>query len=89
MDYYEVKCNAKLCPNYFSVNVSVLAVVFCQQITKPTILTETVGFLKFVGEIEQLVRKRSKILPHSKTIRNAKKLSVFGENNSRCLSNSL
>ena len=29
----------------------------------------------------------SKILPHSKTIKNAKKLSVFGENNSRRLSN--
>ena len=31
----------------------------------------------------------SKILPHSKTIKNAKKLSVFGENDSRCLSNFL
>ena len=31
----------------------------------------------------------SKILPHSKIIKNAKKLSVFGENNSRCLSNFL
>ena len=31
----------------------------------------------------------SKILPHSKTIKNAKKLSVFGENDSCCLSNFL
>ena len=28
----------------------------------------------------------SRILAHSKTIKNAKKLSVFGENDSRCLS---
>ena len=26
-----MKCNVKLSPNYFPVNVSVLAVVFCQQ----------------------------------------------------------
>ena len=32
MDKLEVKCNAKLRSNHFSVNVSVLAVVFCQQI---------------------------------------------------------
>ena len=31
----------------------------------------------------------SKILSHSKTIKNAKKLSVFGKNDSRCLSNFL
>ena len=30
-----------------------------------------------------------KILLHSKTVKNAKKLSVFGENDSRCLSNFL
>ena len=30
-----------------------------------------------------------KILPHSKTIKNAKKLAVFGENDSRRLSNFL
>ena len=48
--------------------------------------------------MQELVRKRSlyitsylsialsKILPHSKTIRNAKKLSLFGENDSRRLS---
>ena len=34
MDKKEVKCNAKLYPNYFSVNVYVLAVVFHQQILK-------------------------------------------------------
>ena len=28
MEKQEVICNAELCPNYFSVNVSVLAVVF-------------------------------------------------------------
>ena len=28
MDKWEVKCNLKLRPNYFSVNVFVLAVVF-------------------------------------------------------------
>ena len=99
-------CNAKLCPNYFSVNVSILAIAFRQQILKnPIILPEIFGFLKIVVEIQHLVQKRSqkinydfisylsialsKILPHSKTIKNAKKLSVFGENNSRCLSNFL
>ena len=34
MDKQEVKCNAKLRFDYFSVNVSVLAVVFRQQILK-------------------------------------------------------
>ena len=29
-----MKCNAKLSPNYFSVNFSVLAVVFHRQISK-------------------------------------------------------
>ena len=53
-------CNAELCLNYFSVNASVLAVVFRQQIfKKTTILPEIVGFLKLVGEMQQLVRKRS------------------------------
>ena len=47
-----MKCDAKLRPNYFSVNVSVLGVVFRQQISKkPAILPEIVSFLKFVGEI--------------------------------------
>ena len=40
-------CNAELCPNYFSVNVSVLAVVFRGQFSKkPTILPETVGVFR-------------------------------------------
>ena len=34
MDKWKVKCNLKLRPNYFSVNVFVLAVVFCLQISK-------------------------------------------------------
>ena len=34
MGKWEVKCNVKLRPNYFSVNVSVLAVVFRPQISK-------------------------------------------------------
>ena len=34
MDKLEVICNAELCPNYFSVNVSVVAVVFHQQFSK-------------------------------------------------------
>ena len=32
MDNGEVKFNVKLCPKYFSFNIPVLAVVFCQQI---------------------------------------------------------
>ena len=72
---------------------------------KPTISEKIVGFLKIVGEMQQLVRKRSqkitlhftsclsialsKILPYWKTIKNTKKLSVFGENDSRRLSNYL
>ena len=34
MDNGEVKFNVKLCPKYFSVNVSALAVVFRPQISK-------------------------------------------------------
>ena len=64
-------CNAELCPNYFSVNVSVLAVVFRQQILKN----------------RQFCLKLKNILFHSKTIKNAKKLSVFGQNDTRRLSN--
>ena len=84
-------------------------------------MLEIVVFLKFVGEIQQLLRKRQqknhqdkfcitfhflstifyyysyhlltivllKALSHSKTIKNAKKLSVFDENGFRCLSNFL
>ena len=34
MDKLEVKYNVKLCPNYFPVNISVLAVVFRRQFLK-------------------------------------------------------
>ena len=53
--------NAELCPNYFSMNVSRLAVVFCQQIKKKktSILPGIVGFLKIIVEIQRLVRKSS------------------------------
>ena len=34
IDKWEVKCNVKLCPNYFSVNVSVPAAVFRRQFKK-------------------------------------------------------
>ena len=54
-----MKCNAKLRRNKFSVNVSVLAVVFRRQFSKKsTVSAKIVGFLKIVGEIQQLVRKR-------------------------------
>ena len=36
----EVKCNAQLCPNYFSVNVSVLAIVFHRQLSRNRQLEE-------------------------------------------------
>ena len=47
MDKYGVKCNAKLRLNYFSVNVSVLPV--------GKISRKIFGFLRFVGDIQQLV----------------------------------
>ena len=34
IDNWEVKCNAESCPNYFSVNIYMLVVVFHQQIFK-------------------------------------------------------
>ena len=104
-------CNAELCPNYFSVNVSVLAVVFRQQFSKnrqfwltmsvfwkllanttPSTETFTENSLRHNFALHftsYLSIALSKILPHSKTIKNAKKLSVFGENDSRRLSNFL
>ena len=54
MDKDEVKWNAKLRSDYFSVNVSLLAILFCREISG-----KIVGFLKFVGEIQELVQKRS------------------------------
>ena len=106
MDKYEVKCNVQLRPNYFCVNIFVLAFAFCGQLSKnqqfPAKLS---GFFVFVGEMQQLVQKRSqkkklgrkctlhftfylsialsKILPHSKTVKNTKK------NDPGCLSNFL
>ena len=52
-DKLEVKYNVQSYPNYFSVNVYVLVVVFRQQISKKTtILSETVGFLKIFVELQ-------------------------------------
>ena len=89
-------CNAKLCPNYFSVTVSVLAVVFRRQFSKnQQVWLKLSVFLKIVGEIHTTASTEtfrenslprnfalhftsylsialSKILPHSKTIKNAK-----------------
>ena len=60
MDKYEVKCNVQLRPNYFCVNICVLAFAFCGQLSKnqqfPAKLS---GFFVFVGEMQQLVQKRS------------------------------
>ena len=60
MDKKEVICNAELCPKYFYVDVFVLAVVFRQQFSKNRQFWLRLSiFLKTVGEIQQLVRKRS------------------------------
>ena len=60
------------------------------------VLAELAGFLKIVGEIQQLVRKLSQKIHYNLilhyitlSIESAKKLSVFGENDSRRLSNFL
>ena len=87
------------------MNVSVLGTAFCQQFSKTdnlrqncqqntTATTETLTenqlrrnfalYLTFYLFIALL-----KILSHSKTIKNATELSVFGENDSRHLSNFL
>ena len=107
MNKQEVKCNTKLRRNCFSMNFSTLAIAFPRQIKKNTaILPDIVDFFKLIGEIHQLVQKRSqknrrnlalhftsylsialsKILPNLKTTKNTKKLSIFGENDSHCLS---
>ena len=55
-----MKCNAKSSPNYFPLIVSVLAVLanpVPANFKKPTIMSEILGILKFVGEIQQVVRK--------------------------------
>ena len=61
-----------------------------------SVLAELAGFLKIVGETQQLVRKLSQkihynIILHYITLprESAKKWSVFGENDSRRLSNFL
>ena len=56
----EVKCNAKLRSHYFSVNVSVLTIVYRRKISKNRqFQAKLLFFFKFVGEIQELVRKRS------------------------------
>ena len=53
-------CNVELCPNYFSMNVFVLAIVFRRQLKKPDNNGwNFIGFSKIVCKIQQLVRKRS------------------------------
>ena len=49
-----MKYKAKLRPNYFSVSVSNLGIVFRRQIQK-----KPDNFAEIVGEIQQLVWKRS------------------------------
>ena len=76
-------CNADLYPNYFHVNVSALAIVFRRQIS---IILPEISALRITLYLSIAL---SKILPHSKIRKNAKKLSVFGENDSRRLPNFL
>ena len=59
MDKWEGKYNVTLRRNYFFVNISLLTVVFRQQVKKTTVLGKINGFLKFAGEMEQLIRKHS------------------------------
>ena len=60
-------CNAELCLNYFSVNVSIRAIVFRWQIKKKKwqFCLKLSGFLKIVGEIQELVQKRSQKILYS------------------------
>ena len=63
-------CIAELCPNYFSVNVLVLAVVFHQQISRNWQLWLKMSlFLKIVGEIQQLVQKSSQKINYEVILR--------------------
>ena len=59
MDIQEEKYNAKLCSNYFSVTSSYQLLYFADKFQKTTVWPEIVGFMKFISEIQQLVRKRS------------------------------
>ena len=80
------------------MNVSVLAVVFCRQFLKNFCRWNTTASTKTFTEkklrhnfalhfTSYLSIALSKILPYSKTTKSARKLSVFGKNDSRCLSN--
>ena len=54
-----MKFNTKLRLDYFSVNVSILAVVFHQKISKHQQFQAKLFFFEICWEIQQLVRKRS------------------------------
>ena len=90
-----MKCNAKLRPNYFSVNVPILTIISRRQISKSQQFCLKCSQKKQLGCnfplccTSYLSIALSKIVPHSKTRKNAKKMSVFGKNGSRRLSNSL
>ena len=100
--------NTELCPNFFSVNVSVLAAVFHSEISKnwqsclkisaflkcrrnsiaSTERSQNINYDVILHDISLPIYPLHfpKILPHSITIKNAKKLSIFSENDSRRLS---
>ena len=84
------------------MNVSILVVVFHRQFSKNqrnflakcnsyygNVYRKIIRTYSALHITSYLSTALSKILPHSKTIKNAKKLSVFGENDSRRLSNFL
>ena len=52
MDKQELKCNAQLRLNYFSVNVSVLAVVFRRHISNTNIFAWNCRFFESVGGMQ-------------------------------------
>ena len=54
-----MNCNAKLCPNSFSVNVSVLAFVFRRQISKNRQFQAKLSVFEICDEMQQLVQKHS------------------------------
>ena len=79
-------------PTILTENVSFLKIVGEIQHTTTSTETFTENLLRHNFALHftsYLSIALSKILPHSKTIKNAKKLSVFGENDSRRLSNFL